>query len=184
MSRQDCPRYMRFGSAKGGAKPERRLLWTIRVLEPRSCRLIHSVLLTALRHRVALPGLLAGCVALGSCTSLRRVQPAEFFAKNSPDVVWVTHTNRTVVPVAQPEIVRDTLRGMWQGTSRPVAIPLGDIQHVQARVPDKTKTVALVVGGMAGFVASVYFIWIVQAGPEPGSVHCGVDIRVDPIQYC
>lgn len=116
--------------------------------------------------RIALVGLLISGSAVGGCTTFRRVPPAEFLAKNSPDVVWVTHTNKTVVPVIQPAIVRDTLRGTWQGTSRPVAIPLADIGRFQARVPDKTKTALLRTGGLAGFAASVYFIWIVQAGAE------------------
>jgi len=135
-------------------------------------------------NRVTLAGLLVGVAVLGACTSLRRVQPAEFFAKNSPDEVWVTHANNTVVPVVQPEIAGDTLRGMWQGTQRPVAIPLGDIRRVQARLPDHLKTAVLVTSLLAGAVSSVYFIWIVQAGPEREGVYCGVDIRVDPILYC
>jgi hypothetical protein len=116
--------------------------------------------------------LVAG-VALGACTSLRRVQPAEFLARNSPDVVWVTHANNTVVPVAQPEISGDTLRGMWRGTSRTVAIPLREIQRVQARVPDRTKTLIAVAGGLTGFVASVYALWISKAGPNADGVECG-----------
>ena len=135
-------------------------------------------------NRVTSIGLLVWAAGVGACTTLRRVQPAEFIAKHNPDVVWVTHANKTVVPVVQPEITGDTLKGMWQGTQRPVAIPLGDIRRVQARVPDKTKTAMLITSGLAGFVASVYFIWIVQAGPHPGGVGCGYDVRGQPIPYC
>jgi hypothetical protein len=135
-------------------------------------------------NRVALAGLVFGVAAVGACTTLRRVQPAEFIPKNSPDVVWVTHANKAVVPVAQPEIVGDTLRGMWQGTQRPVAIPLGEIQRVQAKVPDATKTAIVVTGGLVGFVAAVYTVWISKAGPRPDGVLCGSDPKSVPIQFC
>jgi hypothetical protein len=121
--------------------------------------------------RFSLAGLF---VAATACTTLRRIQPVEFLATNSPDVVWVTHTNKTVVPVAQPAIAGDTLKGIFQGTSRPVAIPLGEIQRVQAKLPDRRKTVIAVAAGLTGFVASVYALWISKAGPNPDGVDCGV----------
>jgi len=86
---------------------------------------------------------LAGLVfAATACTTVRRVQPAGYLAQNSPDVVWVTYDNNVVVPVAEAEIRGDTLRGMRQGTEQRVAIPLGQIQSVRAKIPDKAKTAA------------------------------------------
>ena len=123
--------------------------------------------------RVALAGLVFGAAAVGACTSVRRV-PAEFISTYGPDVVWVTHTNNTVVSVAQPQIAGDTLRGMRQGTQEPVAIPMDDVRSVQAKLPDRTKTVMLVAGGLTGFVASVYAIWVSKAGPNSDGVTCGV----------
>jgi hypothetical protein len=134
--------------------------------------------------RVALAGLLLGITAVSACTTLRRVQPVEFLAKNSPDVLWVTHINKTVVPVVQPEIAGDTLRGMWQGTQRRVAIPLNEIRRAQAKLPDHMKTALFITGLGVGAVSAVYFIWVVQAGPERVGVYCGVDIRNDPILFC
>ena len=135
-------------------------------------------------NRVALAGLLVGVATVGACTSVRRVQADAFFATNSPDVVWVTYTNNTVVPVAQPELAGDTLRGMRQGTQRPVAIPLDQVRSVQAKVPDATKTAILVTGALTGFVASVYALWISKAGPRTDGVLCGSDPKSVPIQYC
>jgi hypothetical protein len=134
--------------------------------------------------RIALTGLLLGVAPVGACTTVRRVQPVEFIPKNSPEVVWVTHANNTVVPVAQPEIARDTLRGMWQGTQRPVAISLDQIRRVQAKVPDHMKTALLLTTLGVAAISAVYFIWVVQAGPEREGVYCGVDKRVDPILFC
>lgn len=117
-------------------------------------------------------GLLFGVAAAGACTTVRRV-PADFISKNVPDVVWVTHIDNTVVPVAQPDISRDTLRGMLQGTQERVMIPMDQVRTVQAKVPDHRKTVLLVVGGLSGFAASVYALWISKAGPNSDGVFCG-----------
>jgi hypothetical protein len=127
-----------------------------------------------LLNRIALAGLLFGVAGVGACTTLRRVQPAEYFARNSPEVVWVTHTNNTVVPVAQPEIAGDTLKGIWQGTQRPVAIPLDKVRSVQAKARDDMKTAVLLTTLGVAFASSVYFMWISKAGPNPSGVYCGV----------
>ena len=121
---------------------------------------------------VAAVALLFGLGSAGACTSLRRV-PAEFISQNVPAVVWVTHSDSTVVPVAQPAIARDTLKGMLQGTQEPVAIPMDDVRTVKARIPDRRKTVLLVVSGLSGFAASVYALWISKAGPNSSGIDCG-----------
>ena len=134
----------------------------------RCLQLRHSVV----PRRGASGGLLVAAVALSACTSLRRV-PADFIQKNGPDVVWVTHANDTVVSVARPDIARDTLRGLREGTQEPVTIPMDQVRSVRAKVPDHTKTVMLVVGGLSGFAASVYMLWISKAGPNSDGVSCG-----------
>jgi len=127
---------------------------------------------------------LAAVAAAGACTTVRRVPPAEYLRTNSPDVVWVTYTNNAVVPVAQPEIAGDTLKGLRQGTSNPVTIPLDQVRSVQAKQPDHLKTAFLLTALGVGASSAVYFIYIRQAGPVTGGVDCGYDIRVDPIPYC
>ena len=83
-----------------------------------------------------------GCVlAVAGCTALREVQPAQFIPRHTPALVWVTTTYSAVVPVAQPQIDGDTLRGMWAGTQKPFAIPLQGIQSVQARTPAHAQTI-------------------------------------------
>jgi hypothetical protein len=128
---------------------------------------------------------LAGLVfAATACTTIRRVQPAGYLAQNSPDVVWVTYDNDVVVPVAEAEIRGDTLRGMRQGTQQRVAIPLGQIESVRAKTPDKAKTAILVTGALTGFVASVYALWISKAGSQAGGVDCGMDADAIAIPVC
>ena len=134
--------------------------------------------------RVAFAGLLVGVTGVVGCTTVRRVQPDKFFATNSPDVVWVTYTNNAVVPVAQPDLAGDTLRGMRQGTQEPVAIPLDQVRSVQAKLPDRTKTIILVTGGLTGFVASVYVLWISKTGPKTDGTNCGYNEDAIAIPYC
>jgi hypothetical protein len=134
-------------------------------------------------NRVPWAGLLCAVAGVVACTSVRRVQPAEFIPKNSPEVVWVTYTNSTVVPVAQPEIAGDTLRGMRQGTRKPVAIPLAQVRSVQAKAHDPMKTAIFLTTMGVAAVGAVYFIWVVQAGPGGGS-QCGVDVRGFTLLYC
>ena len=136
-------------------------------------------------NRVALVGLLTGLAGVGGCTTVRRVQAAEYFADNSPEVVWVTYTNDTVVAVAEPVIRRDTLRGMWPGTRDRVKIPLGEIRSVQARVPDHTRTAILVASLGVVTVSTLYFGVISKTGPGvAGGIECGVDRKGDVIQDC
>lgn len=113
------------------------------------------------RNRLARTGLLVGVVGIGACTTVRRVPPVEYLADKSPAVVWVTYNNNTVVSVADPEIRRDTLRGMLQGAR--VKIPLTDVQSVQAKVRDGTKTAILVTTLSAGVISAMYFGFIGKA---------------------
>ena len=131
--------------------------------------------------RVALAGLF---LAMPACTSMRSVRPAQFIPQNSPEVVWVTYTNHPVVPLAQPEIAGDTLRGVRLGTRERVVIPLGQVGSVRAKEPDHVKTVLFLSGLGVAAVSAVYFVFVRQAGPSTDGVVCGYDKKVDPIPYC
>ena len=133
-------------------------------------------------RRVVLAGLLVEVAGAGACTSVRHVQAVPYLADNNPAVVWVTSTHHTVVPLTAPVIRRDTLRGTWRGER--VKIPVSDIQTLQVRVPNHTKTALLGVAlGVAG-VSAVYFAFISQAGPGGDGTNCGLTIRGDQIQVC
>jgi hypothetical protein len=136
--------------------------------------------------RVALGGLLVAAAGIGACTSVRRVQPVEYLADNAPEVVWVTDTNNTVVPVTEAVVTRDTLRGMElsQGRGQRVKIPLGEIRSVQAKVPDHTKTALLAATLGVATVSALYFAYISKAGPGGNDTTCGLDSMGDPIQEC
>ena len=91
-------------------------------------------------NRVLLAGLL---LAVAGCTTVRSVQPAVYIPQHSPTMVWVTYTDNSFVPVAQPQMVGDTLKGTWAGLQEPVAISLNEIKTVQARLPAPKRTVLL-----------------------------------------
>ena len=103
-------------------------------------------------RRIALTGLL---LAGAACTSVRPIEPAEYIPKNKPETVWVTYTDNSYVPVDKPTVVGDTLKGTWAGLAEPVSIPFNQIQTVQAKLPNKKKTIMLfsVVGLAAAGVA-------------------------------
>ncbi len=123
--------------------------------------------------RVAAAGLL---LALPACTTIGEVRPTQFIPQRTPALVWVTTTNNAMVAVAQPQIDGDTLRGTWVGTQTPLAIPLQDIQSVQAQTPARTRTVLAFI--TAGLVAEALIRSLTQSGtrsepdPCPGDDGC------------
>jgi hypothetical protein len=137
-----------------------------------------------MRNSVVLVSLVFGVLFVGACTTVRRIQPAAYLADNSPEVVWVTYTNNTVVLVAEPVIIRDTLRGKGPGRRERVKIPLHEIQSVHAKVPDHMKTVLLITTLGVAALSSLYVAFISQVGPNGDGTNCGVDHNGDQIQDC
>lgn len=99
---------------------------------------------------------LVGVLLAVACTSVRPVQPAEYIPQHNPEVVWVTYTDNSFVPVERPTVTGDTLKGTWAGLSEPVTIPFNQIQVVQAKMPNGKKT-ALLVGVVSLSVAGVAY---------------------------
>jgi len=109
-------------------------------------------------------------LAVAACTALREVQPAQFIPQHTPALVWVTTTYSAVVPVAQPQIDGDTLRGTWAGTQKPLAIPLQGIQSVQARTPARAQTI--VAFATVGLVVGSTIWALVHAGSSLPADDC------------
>jgi hypothetical protein len=114
-----------------------------------------------IRDGIPLISLLLGAAGLGGCTTVRSISPAEYLADHNPPMVLVTYSNQTVVSVREPEVRRDTLRGTLQGER--IKIPLSEIQSVQARVGDRTKTALLLTTVGVAVVSSMYFGFIAKA---------------------
>lgn len=130
-------------------------------------------------NRITLAGLL---VAVAGCKAVVSVQPAEFIPQHSPDVVWVTYTDNSYVPVAQPRIVGDSLKGTWVGLQEPVSISLKEIQTVQAKVPSPKRTIILFTSLGVVSTAVVYTLFTAGTSGKPSG--CGFDNNGQPSQYC
>ena len=129
--------------------------------------------LTVATRRVASASLLVGVGVIGACRTVKRIEPTQYLEENSPQLVWVTYTNNTVVLVADPEIRRDTLRGLLQGAR--VRIPMVEIQSVRARVLDPTKTAVLLGAMGVAAVSAMYFMFISKSGPDGITIDCAND---------
>ena len=119
------------------------------------------------RKSIPLAGLL---LAAAGCHAIRPVQPAQFIPTMHPDIVWVTYTDNSFIPVSSPQWVGDTLKGIWAGVQEPVAIPVGEIQTVQAKVSSPKRTAMLFTVLGASAVAVGYTIAQGFGGPQAG---CG-----------
>lgn len=120
----------------------------------------------------------------GGCTTRRHIHPAEFLRTNDPEILWVTDSTNTVVPIINAQMAGDTLMGIRLGTMDTVAIPMGSVRDVQAKVPDATKNAIVAAGVVTGFVASIYVLFISKAGSVTGGVECGFDMDGRPIGVC
>jgi hypothetical protein len=96
--------------------------------------------------------------------TVRPVQPAQFIPLHNPEVVWVTYTDNSFVPVAGPKIVGDSLKGTWAGLGEPVAMSLSDIKTVQAKIKSPKRTAMLFTALGVALVGVAYTIETVGTG--------------------
>jgi hypothetical protein len=103
----------------------------------------------------------AAAVLLGSmaCVVVQPVrQPAQFIPANNPEIVVVTYTDNSVVPVSKPHMSGDTLVGTWAGLGEPVAVPLSQVQRIDARQKSSKRTAMLIAGVAALAAGGTYAI--------------------------
>ena len=108
------------------------------------------------RARVSLALVLFSTIG---CATVRPVgDPAQFIAQTHPKVLYITYTDNSSVPVAQPRISGDTLFGAASGEagSEAVAVPLRDVAQIRAPQRDQKKTVALIAALGVLTVGGVY----------------------------
>jgi hypothetical protein len=132
-------------------------------------------------NRVVLAGLLLGIAGSGGCTSVQHIQPTDYLENHTPPVVWVTYANNTVVLVADPEVRRDTLRGLLQGAR--VKIPLSEIQSVQAKVRDHTKTAILATTLGVAVLSTMYVAFIGKGSGKAGIDCTGDEVTKHPDEH-
>lgn len=104
--------------------------------------------------RVPLAVILLGSAA---CRSVQPVmEPSQFIPQANPTLVIVTYKDNSEVPVAQPRVSGDTLLGTWQGLDEPVAVPLNQVQRIDALQRDRKRTTLFIAGLTAFTAAGVY----------------------------
>jgi hypothetical protein len=102
--------------------------------------------------QVPLVAVLLSTVGCATLQTLR--EPAQFIATENPKVVHVTYKNRTIEVVAQPRVSGDSLFGALQRSpSHRVAVPLSQVQLIQARQPNGKRT-TMMIAGLAVFTAT------------------------------
>jgi hypothetical protein len=131
-----------------------------------------------LRH-LTIAALAVGCAG---CHSLQPVSnPSRYIAETHPPVVHVKYKNGARVSVAQPRVSGDSLYGTWQQAGRPVAMPLGEAQRIDARQYSKKRTTMLIVGTAAVAATLGYFLMQPVDDQGPSCDDTGVE---DPLPGC
>ena len=90
-------------------------------------------------------------VVLGGigCVSVQPVrQPAQYIPTAHPELVLVTYKDNSQAAVTKPQISGDTLIGTFAG--EPLAVPLSDVQRIDAMQKSPKRT-AMAVAGLGAF---------------------------------
>ncbi len=105
-------------------------------------------------HRRAIATLLL-LLYLPACTSWQvgKTSPEQLFEDDPPEKVRVTQTDGSLIELMSPEVRADSLVGTVKGDT--VSIALSEVQKVEVRRPDSTRTGILVAGIMVWTVVSV-----------------------------
>jgi hypothetical protein len=127
--------------------------------------------------------LVALVLSSAGCATLQPVRdPAAFISQTNPQVVFATHKNGAVLAVAQPRLRGDTLLGMRQGLSLPVALPLSQVHSIQAIQRDKKRTTVLIAGAAALTATLGYLLVQARGGSGPSCDYSGV--TGEPLAAC
>ena len=104
-----------------------------------------------------------------ACRTLAPVReaPAAFITAHRPGTLWITKTDNSVVELASPTLIGDTLGG-FVGREY-VEMPLSNVQSLRARRAAPGRTWLLVGGLTLGGALALY---IVKQGATATSVPC------------
>ena len=96
-----------------------------------------------------LAALITGCQGW----RVETVPPAEYVARERPDRIQVTRTDRTKVELFTPSVVGDSLKGFPSAKAiNPITVPLDETATVSTRHFSMKKTVGLVLVVGAGLI--------------------------------
>jgi hypothetical protein len=118
-------------------------------------------------------------LAAVGCKSVQPVvEPAQYIPAHKPNLVVVIDQDNAEILVADPQMAGDTIKGVWSGVGDPIAMPLDQVQRIDAIQPNKKRTRMLVavlaVVGVAGGYA------LAQAIDEDGTA-CDYSYQPDTV---
>ncbi len=136
--------------------------------------------------RCALRGPLAALLAgltLGGCMTWRAVPgvPRDFRSPRPVHAIRVSRSNGEKVVLREPQVVNDTLRGLWLRGIRDaeVAIPLAEVTQVEIEVVSPGRTALAI--AVAGTAAGIAIAAAADGGPSsspppppPSGSGCGI----------
>ena len=108
----------------------------------------------------------------GACRSIQSV-PIDFIPDSKPPVVYLSDQYGLTRAVANPRISGDTVVGTILGGSKPVAVPLSQVERVAALRPNRAHTV-LLVGGITAIAGLMTYTVLTKALGD-GSQFCDYD---------
>lgn len=91
-----------------------------------------------------------------SCTSVQTVRDPNAFMATNPDLVVVIYNDNAEMPVSKPQMRGDTLVGEWAGLGEKVAVPMSDIQRLDAIQKDPKKTTLFIAALVAATAVTAY----------------------------
>ena len=111
--------------------------------------------------------MLGSIMAATACTSMQRVEPAQFIPAHNPEAVSVWTAPHRVTIVSDPQVVGDTLSGVVLGDRW--AMALKNIVRVEASLASPPRTALLV----AGAAASAVGFYLLSNGAKSSALPCG-----------
>jgi len=122
--------------------------------------------------------LLLAALASAACHTMKPITLDQLNALK-PERAWVTECDKSVILVANPQVVGDTLVGYVNGTYE--EMPAAQFKQVVVQAPATTRTVLLVGAVTAAFGGMVYAL----IGGKGNTVYGGSDYceehKEDPI---
>jgi len=112
-----------------------------------------------------LVGLAAACSTLAPV----RETPTAFITAHAPGAVVITKTDNSVVVLAGPKVIGDTLGG-FVGRDY-VEIPLANVQALSARRPAKGRT-ALLIGASVVAAGGIAFVILNSNSHSTNQIEC------------
>jgi len=100
--------------------------------------------------------------SLPACMGTYRVDPNRYLAANRADRMLVMDNGGQFYDIEGPAIVGDSLKGIEEGTSDSLSLPVSGIEDALVRHKSRARTIALV--GTVGAITSLAVLGVTRVG--------------------